>query len=245
MTGLYSSPTIAAIASGRCSKARTVCRITTNIATFVDGGLDGSATPVDLEIGPGGDLFYVNIGGRTSNDGEVRRIHYLGTNQPPKAVAQASPTEGAAPLEVSFDASGSSDPEGDSLAYAWDLDDDGAYDDAATAQATWTYTAEGSHTARLRVTDSQGASDTATVDITVGDPPTATIDTPLPTTTWKVGDEISFSGSASDPQEGQLPASALSWSVVMHHCPVPESCHQHPVQDYPGVASGSFATLGP
>ena len=215
----------------------------TNIATLVDGGLDGSVTAVDLEIGPGGDLFYVNIGGRRADDGEVHRIHYLGANQPPKAIVQANPTQGVAPLEVSFDASGSSDPDGDSLAYAWDLDDDGAYDDAATAQASWTYTAEGTHTARLRVTDSQNATDTTAVDITVGNPPTATIDTPLPTTTWKVGDEISFSGSASDSQEGQLPASALSWSVVMHHCPVPESCHQHPVQDYHGVASGTFATL--
>jgi glucose/arabinose dehydrogenase len=213
-----------------------------NIATLVDGGLDGSVTAVDLEIGPGGDLFYVNIGGRRADDGEVHRIHYLGANQPPRAVVQANPTQGAAPLEVSFDASGSSDPEGDSLAYAWDLDDDGAYDDATTAQATWTYTAEGSHTARLRVTDSQNATDTTAVDITVGGPPTATIDTPLPTTTWRVGDEISFSGSASDPQEGQLPASALSWSLVVHHCPVPESCHQHPIQDYSGVASGSFVT---
>jgi PKD repeat protein len=215
----------------------------TNIATFVDGGLDGSATPVDLEIGQGGDLFYVNISGRRANDGEVRRIHYLGANQPPNAVANADPTKGAAPLEVSFDASGSSDPEGESLAYAWDLDDDGAYDDATTAQATWTYTSEGSHTARLRVTDSQGATGTDTVDIIVGDPPTATIETPLPTTTWRVGNNISFSGSASDPQEGQLPASALSWSLVLFHCPVSDSCHQHPVQDFPGVASGSFATL--
>ena len=27
--------------------------------------------------------------------------------------------------------------------------------------------------------------------------------------------------------------------MILHHCP--SNCHTHPVQDYPGVASGSFA----
>ena len=54
--------------------------------------------PVDLEIGPGGDLFYVDFDG-----GTIRRIRYFGQNQPPIAVASASPTSGAAPLTVAFD----------------------------------------------------------------------------------------------------------------------------------------------
>ena len=56
---------------------------------------------------------------------------------------------------------------------------------------------------------------------------------------WKVGDVITFSGSATDNEDGSLPPSALSWSLIMHHCP--SNCHTHPVQDFPGVASGSFA----
>jgi hypothetical protein len=27
----------------------------------------------------------------------------------------------------------------------------------------------------------------------------------------------------------------------MHHCSAPDGCHQHPIQDYPGVTGGSFA----
>jgi hypothetical protein len=57
-------------------------------------------------------------------------------------------------------------------------------------------------------------------------------------TTWKVGDVISFSGSATDPEQVNLPASALSWSVILHHCP--SNCHEHPLQAFSGVASGSF-----
>jgi Concanavalin A-like lectin/glucanases superfamily/PA14 domain len=72
----------------------------------------------------------------------------------------------------------------------------------------------------------------------VNNPPTASIATPPATTTWKVGDVISFSGSASDPEQGTLPASALSWTLILHHCP--SNCHTHTVQTWTGVASGSF-----
>jgi PKD repeat protein len=200
------------------------------VRTFVAG----AANPVNLETGPGGDLFYVDFDG-----GTIRRIRYFSTNQPPTAVAQATPTTGAAPLTVSFNGTGSSDPDpGDTPAYAWDLDGDGAFDDASTAQATYTYTAQGTYAATLRVTDSHGASDTDTVPIAVGNtPPTPTIATPAAGTTWKVGDVISFSGSATDQQDGTLPASGLSWSLVIQHCP--SNCHQHPIQTFPG-ASGSF-----
>jgi glucose/arabinose dehydrogenase len=201
------------------------------VRTFVAG----AANPVNLETGPGGDLFYVDFDG-----GTIRRIRYFSTNQPPTAVAQATPTTGAAPLTVSFNGTGSSDPDpGDTLAYAWDLDGDGAFDDASTAQATYTYTAQGTYAATLRVTDSHGASDTDTVPIAVGNTaPTPTIATPAAGTTWKVGDVISFSGSATDQQDGTIPASGLSWKLIQQHCPT--NCHQHELQTFSGVASGSF-----
>jgi PKD repeat protein len=200
------------------------------IRTFVAA----AANPVNLETGPGGNLFYVDFDG-----GTVRRISYTAANQPPTAMATATPTTGSAPLTVNFDGTGSSDPEGSPLTYAWDLDGDGAYDDSTASRPTYTYTASGSYAAKLRVTDSGGLSGTATVTITVGNtPPTATITTPAAGTTWKVGDVISFSGSATDPQQGALPPSALTWDLILHHCP--SNCHTHTVQSFAGVASGSF-----
>jgi glucose/arabinose dehydrogenase/PKD repeat protein len=197
--------------------------------TFVGG----AAQPVDLQIGPGGDLFYVDLGGT------IRRIRYFAENQPPLAVATADPTSGDAPLTVSFDGSASSDPDGDALTYAWDLDGDGAFDDATTAIAAFTYTEPGTYPATLRVTDPSGASATARVTISAGNtPPTAMIDTPAAGTTWKVGDAITFSGHATDAQQGTLGASALTWSLVLQHCP--STCHEHPLQTFSGTASDSF-----
>ena len=43
-----------------------------------------------------------------------------------------------------------------------------------------------------------------------------------------------------DDQDGPLPPSALSWSLILHHCP--SNCHTHPLQTWDGTDAGSFAT---
>ena len=61
----------------------------------------GASGPVDLEIGPNGDLFYADL-----NTGTIHEIKYAGAaNHPPTAVATATPTSGNAPLAVNFDGS--------------------------------------------------------------------------------------------------------------------------------------------
>jgi PKD repeat protein len=195
-----------------------------------------AAAPVDLEIGPGGDVYYVDLLG-----GTIRRIHYTAGDQPPTAVATASPTSGPVPLTVNFDGTNSSDPDsGGALTYAWDLDGDGAYDDSTASKPTYTYSTAGDYTVRLRVTDSGGASDVSDpLVISAGNtPPIATILTPSSATTWKVGDVMQFSGSGMDSQDGSLPSSALAWTLIMHHCP--STCHSHILQTFSGTASGSF-----
>jgi glucose/arabinose dehydrogenase len=196
---------------------------------------DGAPAPVELQFGPGGDLFYPDF-----RNGTIRRIHYSAGNQVPRAVISATPTNGTLPLDVDFSATGSSDPDpGDTIGYEWDLDGDGEYDDGTGPTAQFTYTVAGSYLAGVRVTDDHGASATDSVAIRAGNtPPTATITAPSPGLTWKVGDTIAFAGSATDAQDGNLGASALSWELVLQHCP--SNCHEHIVQTWSGVDHDSI-----
>jgi glucose/arabinose dehydrogenase len=195
----------------------------------------GAAGPVSLEFGPGGDLYYPDI-----VRGRIIRIRYTQGNQAPRAAIGANPTNGPTPLTVTFNAGFSSDPDpGDTISYAWDLDGDGAYDDGTGPDAQHTYANAGRYLAGVKVTDNHGAWATDSIAISAGNtPPTATIVAPSAGLTWKVGDPISFSGSATDAQDGNLAAARLSWRLSMQHCP--SNCHEHIVQNWTGVASGSF-----
>jgi glucose/arabinose dehydrogenase/PKD repeat protein len=205
----------------------------TNLQTFVSD----AASPVDLEVGPGNELYYVDLGGT------IRRLRYFPGNQPPSAVINASPTQGPVPMTVTFNGTASTDPDPADqgrLTYAWDFTNDGTTDSTAPAPS-FTYTAAGTYTARLTVTDTLGATNSKTVTITPGnEAPTAVIDTPTAGTTWRVGNTISFTGHATDPQQGNLPASALAWQLRVQHCSTPDNCHIHNIQSWTGVASGSF-----
>ena len=200
------------------------------ISSFV-----GDASPVDLQIGPEGDLYFVDIG-----SGRVVRVAY--DNAGPTAIAAATPTTGGVPLLVQFNATGSTDPEGDSLTYAWDLDGDGQYDDSTLAQPTWTYSNPGQVAVGLRVTDAFDHSDSDVVPINpiANQAPVATIGSPDSSLTWSVGGTINFSGSGSDLEDGALPATALTWEIVMNHCEEFGSCHEHVIQTIAGAAGGSF-----
>ena len=198
----------------------------------------GAATPVELQIGPKGDLFYVDIIG-----GMIRRIEYFEGNRPP--VAQATPrlSYGTLPLTVNFDGTKSRDPDGDRLRYAWDLDGDGAYDDSNKAKPTYTYRTAKNFKVGLKVLDGRGKADTLDQKLLVSagnTPPKATITSPPEGTRWIAGQTISFSGEATDQQDGELGGSRLSWSLTVRHCPFSSnSCHTHPSQEEQG-SSGSF-----
>jgi glucose/arabinose dehydrogenase/PKD repeat protein len=185
----------------------------------------GDATsPVFVTDGPDGALYYADI-----NEGAVRRIGYA----EPIAKIAANPATGPAPLTVSFDGRGSSDPQGHALAYAWDLDGDGAFDDSTSSTPSHTYTQPGEHQVRLEVTGTGGSRGRATTTIEVGQPPTVTITAPTAATTWAVGDRIDFAGTTS--------AGTLKWSLVLRHCSRVDTseCHSHQLLNATG-ASGSF-----
>jgi glucose/arabinose dehydrogenase len=187
--------------------------------------ITGAAGPVNLQIGPGGDLYYPGY-----DDGAIHRVTYAAA----LAAATATPTAGPAPLTVQFDGSRSSG----GVSYAWDLNGDGLYDDSTAVAPTWRYTTPGVYHPRLQVTDAQGVTSlSAPLTISVGTPPVVTIDAPNSSLRWSVGDPIAFSGHATDAVDGPLPASDLSWSIVLHHCPGGlTQCHTHDLETLAGSA---------
>jgi glucose/arabinose dehydrogenase len=192
-------------------------------------------TGVDLRTGPGGDLYLLDV-----REGVLHRIHYDATNSPPVANIVATPTSGLPPLTVTLDGRGSSDPDpGATVRFAWDVDNDGSFDDGTAATRQVTFSTRGSKTVRLKVIDDHGASNVASTVVNVGRPPVPTIDTPSATTKWRSGQTISFSGHAVDPEDGTLAGSSLSWVLTLHHCSTPTDCHLHHLEDFTG-SSGSF-----
>ncbi|HVH25673.1 MAG TPA: PQQ-dependent sugar dehydrogenase [Vicinamibacterales bacterium] len=208
----------------------------TDIVTIKSNPGDPREGPVQLVSGPDGDIYFPGY-----DDNRLHRIRFTSGNQPPTAVIQADPSFGPSPLTVSFTAAASSDPEGQPLTFAWDLNGDSAFDDASVVAPQFTYSSSTplAVTVRVRATDGEGLSDEASIVISVNDtPPTPVIATPSGTLTWNVGDAIDFSGSATDPEDGTLAPASLLWSLIMHHCP--SSCHEHTITDFVGVAGGSF-----
>lgn len=86
-------------------------------------------------------------------------------NEAPTAAFEV--TSGDTPgLSFTFDASGSSDPDGDLLSYAWEFGDG---DTASGEIITHSYDEAGSYEVTLTVTDPDGLSDTASEDLEASD----------------------------------------------------------------------------
>lgn len=86
--------------------------------------------------------------------------------QEPIAALTADPTTGPDPLEVTFDATGSSDPDGTIEQYNFDFGD-GNSDTNTTGLANHTYTVPGTYTASVVVMDNDGLTDKFEITITV------------------------------------------------------------------------------
>ena len=99
--------------------------------------------------------------------------------------------------------------------------------------------ADNNSTYRCQVTNALGSatSNPATLAVLTNVAPAVTILTPSIGSRYSAGTMLSFSGSATDAEDGVLAPTALRWRIDFHH-----DTHTHPAMpDTTGVASGTFA----
>ncbi|KAA3613760.1 MAG: PKD domain-containing protein [Calditrichaeota bacterium] len=185
--------------------------------TFGDGGSSAQADPLHTynSVGNYQARLIVTDDGGASDTAYVSITVNQAGNQPPTAVASANPTTGTVPLQVQFTGSNSSDSDGTITSFDWIFGDGGS---SAVADPQHTYNSQGNYQARLIVTDNGGGRDTAFVSITINapanQPPTATITAPANGANFPVGQSLNFSGTGTDPEDGDLAASAFTWTSI-------------------------------
>ena len=124
-------------------------------------------------------------------------------NQPPVADA-GGPYSGLLGEDIQLDGSGSVDLDGTIVSYDWDLDDDGAFDDAAGINPTYTWTVDGTYTISLRVTDSDGATDNDSAIVTTSTPNQSPIADAGGPYSGETGQSILLDGSGSYDLDGTI-----------------------------------------
>ena len=210
----------------------------TNAPTLTEVFASEALTPVDIQFGPDGALYYVSFADDLTSGadlGSIRRISYVGgASRQPTALARVTPDNGEAPLTVSLDASDSTDVDGDALTFHWDLGN-GERSSQETLQITYP---PGSYTISLTVTDSGGVSSSVqTSRVVSGNArPSAIVQDPPPGRLYDDDEVITFRGIGIDPEEGVVPCERLTWAVFLHHLG-----HTHPFfGPLSGTCEGSF-----
>ncbi|MDX1744472.1 MAG: Ig-like domain-containing protein, partial [Halobacteriales archaeon] len=110
---------------------------------------------------------------------------------------------------VTFTGSASDTEDGDlSGTIEWSSDLDGSLGTGASVGATLSL---GTHTITASVTDTQGQTSTSSISLSVTGDPSVSITSPTDGTTVDEGTTVTLTGSASDPEDGDLSASIV-WS---------------------------------
>lgn len=181
------------------------------------GFATGADAPVDLDVGPDGHLYYLARGG----GGSVGRIRYT---------ASLAPTIGGQPSDrtvpqgatATFGVSASGDAP---LGYQWQRNNGpgGTFQNiaGATSQSyTTPATTIADNGARFRVVVSNAhgtaTSNEATLTVVANRPPAPQIFIFPADGTFAAGEEILFEGTATDPEDGTLPASAYRWEILYY-----------------------------
>ena len=202
--------------------------------------------PHDLEFGPDGSLYLLEWGsnyggagrGDPNNDSGLYRIDYVKGNRPPVARASATPTSGAAPLEVAFSSEGTHHPDELASTLEWRFGDGAT---STEAHPTHTYSEPGDYTAQLVVTDAEGRTAVANVTVTVGNTrPVVEVVWPPEGGFVGEGDTVEYTVEVTDAEDGSTAAGTIDCDRVTVQPWLGHDEHAHPLQVLTGC-TGSYA----
>ena len=162
--------------------------------------------PIDMQFGADGSLYVLEYGQKwfaQNDDARLTRITYNAGNRKPVAMASASKTIGAAPLQVRFNANGSIDYDGDALKYEWNFGK--GLPKSTEANPTFTYAMPGMYQPTLKITDAMGNVSTRTMEVKVGnDEPTVALAVKGNKTFYFENKPVEYEVSVDDKEDGSL-----------------------------------------
>jgi hypothetical protein len=186
--------------------------------------------PLGLQVGEDGSLYFLAY-----ENGTVSRVDYTG-NPAPHISSEPQDLIVSVGSPATFSVTATGKPP---LRYQWRRD--GANIPGATA-ADYTLASPALSDDHalfdVVVSNDQGSATSrqATLRVTSDRTPEARITAPAPGLLYEGGQILAYAGTGTDPEDGDLPPSALTWRVDFHHL-----THFHPfIPDTPGVAGGSF-----
>jgi cytochrome c len=167
--------------------------------------------PIDLKIGPDGALYMIEYGDLwwENQDSRITRVVYRRGNRPPVARMTSSETAGRPPLALTFDASASTDADGDTLKYGWTL----AGQEQTEAGATFahTFAQPGIYEVGVTITDASGAKSSAKETIYVGNGrPTVRFESPAHGSFFDWGSEIDYQVAVAETDGDSVQANQVS-----------------------------------
>jgi len=130
-------------------------------------------------------------------------VTILASLSPPVASFSFSPKAPTANHTITFDASGSYDPDGGNITnYRWDFDDGTPVTDVNVSTITHSYTHNGLYSVNLTVTDDEGNMTSVVTDVPVGTAPVAAF-TFTPTTV-AIDQPVTFNATGSSDVDGTI-----------------------------------------
>ncbi|MBE2315747.1 ThuA domain-containing protein [Solirubrobacter sp. CPCC 204708] len=196
--------------------------------------------PHDMAFGPDGSFYVLEwgvdfnyAGANVNPDSGLYRIDYAKGKRTPVIEASADRENGPAPLTVKFSSEGTYDPDGDTVALAWDFGDGAT---STAANPTHTYTKAGTYSAKLTVTDATGKVATHTITINAGNTaPTVKVEFPENGGFFDFGDELEYKLTITDPEDATIACDRAVVSLGLFHAEG-DNPHVHPGTQKTGCA---------